>query len=392
MELKLNLNRSYALALEGGGAKGAYQIGVWKAFREAGVKISAVAGTSVGALNGALIVMDDYKKAESLWRDIRYSKIMNVDDSTICKLIRGDLHRLDISAAVSQFKEVFQNRGFDVTPLYELLREVVDEAVIRRSKRELYFVTVSLSDRKELELRAKDLAEGAICDMLLASAYLPVFRNEPLGGKRYTDGGVRDVLPLHVLIKNGYTDIIALRLYGIGLERRVRIPKTVRVLTVAPKVELGGMLEFEAERCVKNMQIGYYDAHRLLYGVKGARYYLDECWDEDTSYAFLIKHLRAYLLRANRTVSLRVLHESVIPTMSKRLDLPEGDYSELLIACLETAAEEVGIDPFCIYTETQFTKLLAERFSGGTYSARLADALSPKKRLRELIVPDRSHG
>ena len=65
--------------LEGGGAKGAYQIGAWKALCEAGVKIRGVAGTSVGALNGALICMGDLEQAERLWKDIAYSKVMDVD-------------------------------------------------------------------------------------------------------------------------------------------------------------------------------------------------------------------------------------------------------------------------------------------------------------------------
>ena len=72
MELRIDVSRSYALALEGGGAKGAYQIGAWKALREAGVKIDAVAGTSVGALNGALIVMGDLEKAEAIWYNLHH--------------------------------------------------------------------------------------------------------------------------------------------------------------------------------------------------------------------------------------------------------------------------------------------------------------------------------
>ena len=54
MKLQLDPNQAYAVALEGGGAKGAYQIGAWRALREAGIRISAVSGTSVGALTGAL--------------------------------------------------------------------------------------------------------------------------------------------------------------------------------------------------------------------------------------------------------------------------------------------------------------------------------------------------
>ena len=70
MEPLLDLSKEYGLVLDGGGARGAYQIGAWKALREAGVRINAVAGTSVGALNGALICMDDPEKAEKIWQEI----------------------------------------------------------------------------------------------------------------------------------------------------------------------------------------------------------------------------------------------------------------------------------------------------------------------------------
>ena len=55
----IDLNKEYGLVFDGGGARGAYQIGAWRALSEAGEKISAVAGTSVGALNGALVCMGD---------------------------------------------------------------------------------------------------------------------------------------------------------------------------------------------------------------------------------------------------------------------------------------------------------------------------------------------
>lgn len=60
MKPVIDLEKTYGIVFDGGGARGAYQIGAWKAMREAGVKISAVAGTSVGALNGALVCMGDF--------------------------------------------------------------------------------------------------------------------------------------------------------------------------------------------------------------------------------------------------------------------------------------------------------------------------------------------
>ena len=85
----LDLTKEYGLVLDGGGARGAYQIGAWKALKEAGVKISAVAGTSVGALNGALICMDDMEKAEKIWSEMEFSRVMSVDDEWMKQFFPG---------------------------------------------------------------------------------------------------------------------------------------------------------------------------------------------------------------------------------------------------------------------------------------------------------------
>ncbi len=49
-----------AIVLSGGGAKGAYQMGVWKAIKKLGISYDIVTGTSVGALNAALMVQKDF--------------------------------------------------------------------------------------------------------------------------------------------------------------------------------------------------------------------------------------------------------------------------------------------------------------------------------------------
>ena len=57
-----------AFVLSGGGSKGSYQIGVWKALRKMHIKFDIVTGTSVGALNGALITQNTYHKAVKIWK------------------------------------------------------------------------------------------------------------------------------------------------------------------------------------------------------------------------------------------------------------------------------------------------------------------------------------
>ena len=110
----LDLTKEYGLVLDGGGARGAYQIGAWKALREAGVKIKAVAGTSVGALNGALICMGDLEKAETIWREMTFSTVMDVDDEEMEGWFSGETSVRDI---LRMLWEKIKDGGVDITPL-----------------------------------------------------------------------------------------------------------------------------------------------------------------------------------------------------------------------------------------------------------------------------------
>ena len=69
-----------ALVLCGGGSRGAYEIGAWRALTELGVRFQGVYGTSIGALNAALVARGDVEAASQLWQNIRLSQIMTVED------------------------------------------------------------------------------------------------------------------------------------------------------------------------------------------------------------------------------------------------------------------------------------------------------------------------
>lgn len=51
----MGIEEKTGLVLGGGGSRGAYELGVWKALRELGIEIQVVVGTSIGAINGALV-------------------------------------------------------------------------------------------------------------------------------------------------------------------------------------------------------------------------------------------------------------------------------------------------------------------------------------------------
>lgn len=355
MELKIDNSKTYAIALEGGGAKGGYEIGVWQALDEAGIKYNAVSGTSVGALNGGLMAMRDLPRAIDAWNNMKLGKVIELDEEqeeNLSRAFNGDIGLDDVQRLIPEALEIIKNRGLDVAPLRAWVREVVDAKAIKESDVELYIATVSITDRKALEVKVNDLPEDQICDMLLASAYHPTFKLEKLGGKFYTDGGFVDTLPLHALVTNVYKDIIAVRIPGIGHNRRFKMPDDVNVTYIATNADLGGVLNFDAEQSRRDMAIGYLDAKRVLYGLYGKHYYIERSMTDREALNMLLDSLET-------GVNLRQFCERDLPRVARHLDA-EGDYYELLIAVLEDAAEKQNIDNMRIYKDTELVAKLEE--------------------------------
>ena len=168
----LDLTKEYGLVLDGGGARGAYQIGAWKALREAGVKIKAVAGTSVGALNGALICMGDLEKAETIWREMTFSTVMDVDDEEMEGWFSGETSVRDI---LRTLWEKIKDGGVDITPLRNLIHQVIDEEKIRNCGKEFCLSTFSLT-----MIRRPFVIARAYSNALLVPTSNPSLRNRSI--------------------------------------------------------------------------------------------------------------------------------------------------------------------------------------------------------------------
>lgn len=374
MKLQLDPAKEYGLVLEGGGAKGSYQIGAWKAIREAGIEIKGIAGASVGALNGAMICMDEPEKAEYIWENISYSRVMDIDDDVMDNVRRLNWRSVNMTVLAEEAKRVLKDKGFDITPLRQLIQNVVDEEKIRGSRRDLYITTYSVSDRELLTIDAKKVPDGEIGNMLMASAYLPVFKKEKLGGKRYLDGGGWNNVPLDVLLDEGYKDIIIIRIYGLGFdsEKVTEIPEDVNVYHIAPRQGLGGLLQFDKRQARKNMKLGYYDALRPLYGLKGKWYYLDAPESEEYYFErmigeveFLKSLIPEKILKDAGNVpenekgaGYRFYTERIFPQLAGEWKLKENwDYKDLYLTFLENGARARRINRFRVYRPGE---LLAE--------------------------------
>ena len=67
-----------ALVLGGGGAKGSYEVGVWKALNKLNMKFDIVTGVSIGSINGAFYAANEYKKCLKMWRTITTNDLFDV--------------------------------------------------------------------------------------------------------------------------------------------------------------------------------------------------------------------------------------------------------------------------------------------------------------------------
>jgi len=369
-----DFDKEYGVVLEGGGAKGAYQIGVWKALMEYGVKIKAVSGVSVGALNGALICMGDYDKAVSLWKNINYSSIMNVDDVEMDKLMNRKFKEINIQAVRKESRKFLVGGGFDVTPLRQLLDENVDEKKIKDCDIEFIMGTFNLSNMKEMELSAKDAEDGYLKDYLMASANFPLFKNEKLLGKTYLDGGIINNVPIDMLIKRGYKDIIVIRIFGIGVEKKVKIPEDVNVFYFAPKIHLCNVLEFNRKKAMRNITLGYYDAVRLLKPLAGNEYYIESEKNESDYLNTLLsvseEKMMSLIMRNkpdniyNGSVQRKFIEETY-PMLAILFKLDKNwKYGDLYYALLEYCAKKLRIKKYRIYTESEFCRLLFDSMMG----------------------------
>ena len=126
------------LVLEGGGTKGAYQFGAYKALKELGIEFNGVSGTSIGALNGAFIVQDDFENMEDIWLNKDYKSFMDIEEDFYEKYKNIAMKPKNINAILELINKVRKNEGIDITPLRNLLKENIDSKAKEQIEFELY--------------------------------------------------------------------------------------------------------------------------------------------------------------------------------------------------------------------------------------------------------------
>ena len=256
------------LVLSGGGSRGAYQIGVWQALRELGVKIDLVAGTSIGAINGAIICQGGFDIAVSLWKEVETSMVFDLKENN--RILKKSDFNIDIGGMpldqLNQYaKELLTNEGADVSGLKELLANHLDEKLIRESPIDFGLVTVEYPSMKPYYMQKKDIPQGQLVDYILASAScFPAIKTHEIGNRKFIDGAYSDNLPINFAFKMGAESIIAVDLESIGIIHKNKLNNSEKVVTISSSWDLGNILTFNKINSSRIMRLGYLDTFKCF--------------------------------------------------------------------------------------------------------------------------------
>ena len=255
-----------ALVLSGGGSRGAYQIGVWEALSELDVTIDMVFGTSVGSINGAMVVQGDLELSRKLWQQMETDMIFDIETTG-----------LPSEDAWAYAKEIVLRGGAGTSGLGRLLREYIDEDRVRNAAADYGLVTVEFPSLEGHFLYKSDIPYGRLADYILASAScFPAAQKYVIGDREFIDGGYRDNLPVEMALDRGATSIIAVDLHAAGIVRHSAVRKAKEVPDgfhmIESPLELGNFLIFDKLNTGRIMRLGYLDTMREFGVYEGERY------------------------------------------------------------------------------------------------------------------------
>lgn len=264
----------FACVLSGGGAKGAYQVGVFKAMREYPINVTSLSGSSIGGINALAFSLLSQEEIEELWKGFGITDFVSPDD--------------DWSDGIS-----------DRDSLIEILEKIVPEYDMVGAIPVYNTICVDENTPEYVKLNFKKKED--IIKIVLATSALPVvYSKVEINGVLYQDGGIADNLPVKPLYEEeGTRDLIV-----VGLSSRLRIDKekypTDNLIEIFPSKDLGdlldGTLNFSKKFIAFAMKLGYADAKRAInnyYGIDNG------CHTEDYDYEAIMQELRVEALESD---------------------------------------------------------------------------------------------
>ena len=239
--LTSSFSQEYALVLSGGGGKGAYQVGVWKALTEYGLaqKVSVISGTSVGALNAALFAAVSPSEAEKIWLEEVPEKLSQNQSLISQKGLESLLDSVPLEKISGSPMKVYVCAVRDRLKLLKFIDSKIFRAGV--GSHSYYF---NINDDSRLNMKSKLLASSAfplLCDS--------VFVKDGDGGHYYSDGGEESVggnnIPIEPVLEH-FKEISKIIVVYLSdrkhVSRRLKVKDydSVDIIELFPSIDIDG--------------------------------------------------------------------------------------------------------------------------------------------------------
>ena len=271
--------KNIGLVLCGGGAKGAYQVGVFKVLEELEIanEIKMISGSSIGALNGALYLMYSADEIDQIWQQCNWTAIFGVSKENI-KKVNQIVHRvntrqmspffgaINMVGVANQTGLPLQRKGFE-----KVLRQYLKPSIIQKQSIDLIVSCGKVNSKKLAYFNLNHQSPKKMQDILFATTAVPMLYNPVyIDNSYYCDPMKYERAPLAPLLKSDCETIIIVYLNrGQCLGRKEINGK--RLIEIAPSRDLGtgiyGSFDFRKSVIENSIELGGNDAYRILYNV-----------------------------------------------------------------------------------------------------------------------------
>lgn len=359
----LNFNeKSSGLAFGGGGARGCYEIGMWKALSEHGIQFMNVSGTSIGALVGAMYVQGALEPMIEFVKHLKPAGIASNMISFPESLGEAVKNRKEIGSFLSTY--IFSGTGMDISPLKAELDKMFDYEAFAASPVNFACMTFNVTDRKPIAYFKEEMNAKNAENIILASASCyPAFPALEMEGKEYIDGGYWDNVPIDLAARMGAQKILAVDVEGPGLV--LPVDPGLDVFLIKPIAPLGNFLDFSAASGMKNLTAGYLEMNKLLETLCGYLFTFPQSEKNN------LEFLDSYLDFMFQIWSIKISADQMEQIEKWAFGNSKSDLSAYLKQnrgyglLMEGLAHLAGVDPFRTWTVREFmadlmTKLNAQ--------------------------------
>lgn len=259
------------LVLSGGGGKGAYELGVWKALNDLELHryINVFSGTSIGAFNAVLFAQDDMNMADALWEEVTMEKLIPLSKFELFKkgislFIGGKNPNIAKKIMIDKLEEGAVTKEGAL----EIINKYLNFEKFKENGKVCYVACTQMPDFTVKYFKLNDYSNDEAKAMVTASASLPlIYDSTEIDGIKYIDGGVVDNTPIQPVYGENCDVIIVVYLSKEGRVDRTLYPNT-SIIEIRPQnldeSVLDGTLNLDDLAKKRRIREGYNDTINLV--------------------------------------------------------------------------------------------------------------------------------